>query len=97
VQIGAALYQQQAEPGARPRSNVAATMKGLEQMLLIFLRNADPLVLDGAYCIRPGPLNFEAHRCPRLRIFHGVTQEICKNVPQQSFISVRWRWRWAQP
>ena len=86
VQVNTAPHQKEAESGAGPRSHVAAAVKDLEQVLLIFLRNADPMITNGTHCVTPIPFNRELHRRSRLRILHSVAQEICKNVPEQSLV-----------
>jgi hypothetical protein len=65
-------------------------------MALVFLRNADPLITNGAHGISPVPLHPETHRGSRLRIFHGVAQEIGKNVREQSFVCQSFRRHWTQ-
>src|SRR5262245_20515062 len=66
VQGTAALHQQQAESGAGTRSDVAAARKGAEQMLLILLRNAYPLIADHADHVASVLRHKEMHRCSRL-------------------------------
>src|SRR6478609_9046077 len=61
VQIGTAFHEQQAEPSAGSRSYVAAAMKGFEQLLLIFLWNANPLVTNHAHRFRRLAFNNEMH------------------------------------
>src|SRR5438477_509651 len=86
VQFGAAFHQQQAKARARTCPHVAAAMKGVEHLLLIFFRNANPLVTNHTHCVMPVPRHREMHRRSGLGIFHGVAQEIGKNVSEQSFI-----------
>src|SRR5438477_13206599 len=78
VQVGAAFHQQEAKSRARARPDVAAAMKGAEQMLLILFWNADPLVTNHAHRVTSVPRHKEMHRCSGLGILNGVAQEICK-------------------
>ena len=66
VQIGTAFYQQQAESRARTSPHVAAAMKGFEQLLLVLLRNANPLVTNHAHRIRSIALDQEMDGRSRL-------------------------------
>src|SRR5437016_14101932 len=86
VQVGAAFHHQEAKARARACPDVAAAMKGFKQLLLIFLRNANPLVMNHTHRVMPVPRHREMHRRSGLGIFHGVAQEIGKNVSEQSFI-----------
>src|SRR5438093_6471157 len=61
MQVGAALHQQQAKARARARADVAAAMKSAEQMLLVFLGNADPLVANPAHRVASFPRHKEMH------------------------------------
>src|SRR6185369_452918 len=76
VQIGTALHQQQSEPSAGPRSHIVAAMKGFEQMLLVYFRNTDALVANGADSLPPVRFHCEMHCCSRFRIFRRIAQEI---------------------
>jgi hypothetical protein len=49
VEVGAAFHEQQTKSCARTGPYVAAAMKGLEKLLLIFLRNANPAVTNHAH------------------------------------------------
>jgi len=62
VQVNTASHQKETESGAGPRSHIAAAVKDFEQVLLIFLRNADPLITNGAHCVSPIPFNHKLHR-----------------------------------
>src|ERR1051325_1794635 len=57
MQVGAAFHQQQAESGSRTGSYVAPPIKGLKQLLLIVLRNANPPIADDADRVAPVALN----------------------------------------
>ena len=59
VQVGAAFDEHQTKSRARTSPYVAATMKGFEELLLIFLRNANPLVTNHAHGISSMALNQE--------------------------------------
>ena len=76
-------------PGRVP--DIAAPMEGLEQLLLILVRDADALIANDAHRVRPVPFHCEMHRRSRLRIFYSVAQQIRENVPEQSFIRVGFR------
>ena len=91
VQVGAAFHEQQTKSRPRTGPYIAAAMKGLKKLVLIFLRNADPLVSNYAHCIEPLALNHEMHCRSRLRIFHSVTQEIGEYVAEKPFIRPRFR------
>src|SRR5882724_10604666 len=92
MQFRAAFHEQQAEPGAGPRAHIAAAMKRLEQMLPVRLRNADALVADDTHRIRSVPVDRKMHHLVRLRIFHGVAQDINEDVAEQAFIRPGFRW-----
>lgn len=66
MKFEAAFYDEQAKSGARSGSHIASAMKRLEQVLLIFAGNADPLVPNDAYRVGPIPLNRETYGRPRL-------------------------------
>ena len=59
VQIDAAFHEHQTKSRARTSPYVAVAMKGFEKLLLIFLRNANPLVANHAHCIGSIALNKE--------------------------------------
>ena len=59
VQVGAAFHEHQTKARARTSPYVAAAMKGFEKLLLIFLRNANPLVANHAHRIGSIALNKE--------------------------------------
>src|SRR5262245_48509505 len=88
VQFGAALDQQQAQPASRARADVAAAMKGFEQLLLICLGDANAAVTNDADGVLAVGFDRDVHGCSRLGIFHGVTQEISENVSEQLLIGV---------
>src|SRR5436190_14134393 len=48
VQVGAAFHQKQAQPGAWTRPDVGSAVKGLKQLQLIFVGNANPGVANDA-------------------------------------------------
>ena len=92
VQFGAAFHQKQAQAGARTAANVATAMKGLEKLLLVLFSDADPTITHDAYGVRSVTLHGEMHRCPGLRVFHCVTEEVCENMSQQGFICLGMVW-----
>ncbi len=96
MQFGAAFHQKQAKPGAWTRSYVAPAMKGFEQSLLICLRNVNSAVTNQAHCVSAIALYRKMHGCCRLRVFHGVAQEICKNMAEQPFIRLGLGWKGVQ-
>src|SRR5207249_8447819 len=61
VQFGAAFHQQQAKSCSGTRPDVASAMKGFEQLLLIVLRNANPVVTHDADGVLAIPLHREMH------------------------------------
>src|SRR5262249_28137696 len=72
VQFGAAFHQQQAEAGAGSTSDITSTVKGLEQLLLIFFGDANPAVTHCADRITTIPLDCELDYRTRFRIFYGI-------------------------
>src|ERR1035441_9075675 len=70
VQFGAPFHQKQAKAGPGTAPDVASATKGLEQLLLILLRNANPLITKDAHRVRPVSLNHETHRRSGLRILN---------------------------
>ena len=96
VQFGAPFHQNEAKTGPRTASDVAAATKGLKQLPLILLRNANAPITNDAHGVRPVALNRELHRRSGLRILNGVTQEVGKDVPEQLFICLRSGWNGLQ-
>ncbi len=64
-------------------------MEGVEQVPLILLRNANPVVANNANDVRSVPLDDKMNSGSRLGVFHRVGQEVGENVPEQSFICLR--------
>src|SRR5436305_4525066 len=48
MELGAAFHKEQAEAGARAGPDIAAPVKGLEQLLLIAFRNANAAITNYA-------------------------------------------------
>src|SRR3954463_3622038 len=57
VQFGATFHQQQSETCTRPRPYIAAAMEGLEQLLLIGLRNPNAPIANDAHGVTTLPPN----------------------------------------
>ena len=96
VQFSAAFYQQQAKPGAGTSSHIAAPMEGLEQLLLIDVGDADPLIANDAYGFSSVAFHCKMYLCSRFRILHSVAQEIREDVPEQPFVRFRFKWNGVQ-
>ena len=54
MQVDATFHQKQAETSARASANVAAAMECVEQVLLIFFRDANPFIADYANDVTAG-------------------------------------------
>src|SRR5437762_8885621 len=91
VQLHATSYEQKAQSGAGPASDVGATMKGGKQHLLIVLRNPYSLIANNAESFSGIAPDRKADAGSRLRVFHRVTQEVGQNVLEQSLVRVRLR------
>ena len=91
VQFHATFYEQQAQSGAGPASDVGAAMKGGKQHLLIVLRNPDSLIANNAQQLQRNRARPQTGRRLRFGVFHRVTQEVGQNVRQQSLVRMRWR------
>src|SRR5258708_2887298 len=89
MQFGAAFHQQEAKARAGTGPDVASAMEGLEQLLLVLIGNANPLVANLADCIASVPLAREAHEGPWLGIFHGVAEQVGKDVSKEPFVGLR--------
>ena len=76
VQFDATFYEQQAQAGSRPASDVGATMKGGKQHLLIVLGNPDSLIANNAESFSGIALDRKPDAGSRLGVFHRVTQEV---------------------
>ena len=88
MEFDTAFYHQQAKPCPWPAADISASMESLEQILLVVQVNADPLITNCANRFLPVPSKDETYGTPGLGIFYGVAQDICENVPQQSFVRI---------
>src|SRR5262245_60802453 len=89
VQVRATFHQQQAEACARTRSHIASSMKGLEQVLLIFVPDPNSFVTNLAHGVAPVPLDDKMHGGSCFGVLHTVAQKVGKNMPQQAFVRMR--------
>jgi len=62
-------------------------MKGLEQMRVILLRDADAFVANDADHVASVARHKEVHRCPFFGILHRVAEQVAKNLGKQPFVS----------
>src|SRR5436190_5371519 len=83
VKVRAAFDQEQSESSAGTRANVAAAVETLEELLLVLLRDANTVIPNGADSIGSIAFQSETHGRPGFRIFHGIGQEICKDMTEQ--------------
>jgi hypothetical protein len=76
VQFHATFYEEKAQSGASPASNVGATMKGGKQHLLIVLRNPYSLIANNTQSVSGIALDRKPDAGSRFGVFHRVTQEV---------------------
>ncbi len=76
----------QTQPGAGNHTDILCTMKHFKHAFLVFLRNADALILngDGNFLMVAG--QGEVNRSAARGVFNGVRQQVNKRLLDQFFI-----------
>src|SRR6266511_4095432 len=78
VQLHATFYEQKAQSGAGPASDVGAPMKGGKQHLLIILRNPYSLIANNAYSFSGIAFDRKPDAGSGFGVFYRVTQTLVR-------------------